>query len=444
MAADLGVECDLTATLSKSMDPHMVLPLLDFAHQRGLFREQDMLQAKVDLVSKTSMIDYAIELYQQLHNTDEEPADMAQARDAVMVKIEETEAASASFVEFLSDQQRVNELQHKNLFNVDYLSDKHGFTLEDVEQLLQLAKFRFECGRYFDGVSTYLSQYRAIMKNQLGPEFEKKRFLAMWGKLASEILQANWQAALTDIQMLKDAIDHRPGHLTSQLELLQQRSWLLHWSLFVFFNLENGRELLIELFLSDEKYLNTIQTNCPHLLRYLTAAIITNRRDRKTLGQLVQILTQESYTYSDPLTEMVRLVFSDFDFRGGALALARCETLLDNDFFLSFVRDEFMAAARLFFAEQFCRVHQTVDIKSLSSTLNISDESAEEWFVSLVQTARIDAKIDSERNHVVMGNHLPTVYQNVIDKTKDLSSRTAQLVQHVESRFLESRYRTED
>jgi len=34
----------------------------------------------------------------------------------------------------------------------------------------------------------------------------------------------------------------------SHLQQLQQRTWLIHWSLFVFFNHPNGRNLIIDMF----------------------------------------------------------------------------------------------------------------------------------------------------------------------------------------------------
>lgn len=37
--------------------------------------------------------------------------------------------------------------------------------------------------------------------------------------------------------------------VTSPLQSLQQRTWLIHWSLFVFFNHPKGRDNIIELFL---------------------------------------------------------------------------------------------------------------------------------------------------------------------------------------------------
>ena len=39
-------------------------------------------------------------------------------------------------------------------------------------------------------------------------------------------------------------------------------------------------------------YLNAIQTSCPHILRYLTAAIITNKRRPTLLRDLVKVIRQ--------------------------------------------------------------------------------------------------------------------------------------------------------
>ena len=44
----------------------------------------------------------------------------------------------------------------------------------------------------------------------------------------------------------------------SELELLQHRAWVLHWSLYVYFNSKNNRDEVIEMFLNTQPYLNTI------------------------------------------------------------------------------------------------------------------------------------------------------------------------------------------
>ena len=79
----------------------------------------------------------------------------------------------------------------------------------------------------------------------------------------------------------------------SALLSLQQRTWLIHWSLFVFFNHAKGRDLIIDMFLDSQLYLNAIQTMCPHILRYLTTAVITNKsRRRSVLKDLVKVIQQ--------------------------------------------------------------------------------------------------------------------------------------------------------
>ena len=59
----------------------------------------------------------------------------------------------------------------------------------------------------------------------------------------------------------------------------------------------------------------------------------------------------------------------------------------------------------------------------LAERLNMTSEKAEEWIVNLIRNARLDAAIDSKEGHVVMATQVPSVYQQVIEKTKSLSFR---------------------
>jgi len=60
----------------------------------------------------------------------------------------------------------------------------------------------------------------------------------------------------------------------------------------------------------------------------------------------------------------------------------------------------------------------------LAEKLNMDQEAAERWIVNLIRNARLDAKIDSKNNTVIMGSQYPSVYQKVIEKTKGLSFRS--------------------
>ena len=205
---------------------------------------------------------------------------------------------------------------------------------------------------------------------------------------------------------------------------------MIHWSLFVFFNhpnAERGRIGVVELLLKEEKYLCAVQTNCPHVLRYLTAAVICNKRRRKDLRDLVKVIEQEK-GLSDPVCRFLECLYVDFDFDQAQKQLGECQKVLESDFFLHAMSEEFLENARVFIFETYCRIHQKIDIAMLAEKLNMkSPEDAERWIVNLIRNANLDAKIDSQENHVIMGKKNPSVYQSVIENTENLAFRSYML-----------------
>jgi translation initiation factor 3 subunit E len=172
---------------------------------------------------------------------------------------------------------------------------------------------------------------------------------------------------MEEIQKVKESIDTRL--FSNPLAQLESRTWLIHWSLFPFFNHEPARDVLTDLFFSPA-YINTIQTLCPWILRYLAAAVITNRqRNRNTntyqkqLKDLIRVVKQEGYEYSDPLTDFVRALYIDFDFEEAQKKLGEAELILRGDFFLASAADAFVDSARHLISESYCKIHQRIDIK---------------------------------------------------------------------------------
>jgi translation initiation factor 3 subunit E len=87
-----------------------------------------------------------------------------------------------------------------------------------------------------------------------------------------------------------------------------------------------------------------------------------------------------------------------------------------------------MDNARVLIFETYCRVNTKVDLTMLSESLGMSPDDSERWIVDLIRNAKLDAKIDSEKNQVVMEQPQTEIYQQIIDKTNDLSARTYQIV----------------
>lgn len=270
----------------------------------------------------------------------------------------------------------------------------------------------------------------------------------LWGRLACEILVLDWPAAAKAVEAVKTALE---SMVTSQrltaLQALQQRTWLLHWSLFVYWNVPSGVEQLVELFHS-EKYKQAITTVAPHLLRYLTAAVLICKRRDKAVANSVEarklvktlIYVMQDCEYTDPIVEFVNCLCVKFDFDSAQEKLAVCEKVLAADFFLCHQTALFMEEARVFVFENYCRIHNKIDLKALGEKLAMDQEQAERWIVDLIRNADLDAKIDSTAGCVVMGDGNPqSIYEQVMERTRDLNVRMATLSQNLSNVLQETR-----
>ncbi len=261
-------EHDLTAKLAKSMDRHLVFPLLEWLSAKELYPEDQIQQGKLDLLNKTNMLDYAMEIFTQLNNRDP-PQELKERRTEVVQNLRKLQvsnlrqprrdwlilptciaythfanlqAQADSIVQFLSDESLVKQLKQEKAQNLPWLQREHNIGSEQIDALYQYAKFQFDCGNYSEAAE-FLYHYRTLSTNS------ERNLSALWGKLAAEILLQDWETAMDSLTKLKNVIDD--NNFAPLLVQLQQRTWLMHWSLFVFFNHENGRNAIIDLFFQE-------------------------------------------------------------------------------------------------------------------------------------------------------------------------------------------------
>ncbi|CAM9312650.1 unnamed protein product [Discosporangium mesarthrocarpum] len=439
---------DLTTTISEYLDLHMMFPLLDFVEQREIYPEDQVARARIDLLESTNMADYAMDIYKTLNNTTQDPPEMVQRRTEVFSKLSTLKEEASMLNEILADKEVVEQVamghtDHSSLtpsqLAVEKLIKEQNFNWEGIKAEFQLpdaalgayfsnAKFNYDCGDYVVAGEA-LRVYCEITTAPGSPGSGPNGMNALWGRMACEVLVANWDGALTLVREMKACIEFANA---PPLEQLQQRSWLLHWSLFVFFNHTNGRDELVTLFF-EEPFMQAIQTNCPWLLRYLVTAIILTKvaggSGRKYfIRDLMRVLEQERHSYSDPVTEFLEGLHVSFDFDGAQSRLKECRKVLQSDFFLCNCTDEFMEAARHLIFETYCLIHHKIDIGMLADKMGMEIESAEKWIVDLIRGSQLDAKIDSRDNNVIMGGTFPSVYQQIMGKTKDLTVRSYTLV----------------
>lgn len=501
-AAVVVASWDLTNRVSPYLDLHMMFPLLEYVDSlinEGMiaYDSSDVAAARLSLLRPTHMVDYAMDIYRELHGDDNPiPQEMEDQKAAVFVKLEELRNASKPLDDLLSNQDQKSKLVKEGKWNVKdicAISD-NAITVEVVETYRQLAKFNFDCGDY-QSARDMLEQLISLYASPPLPKEEKKSenddetnvdditaegepqenkkeesnatavvgnpnmyYLTqvnnellgiLWGKLACEILGEKWEEASVALTAVKTAMEGlATSNKLSALEALKQRTWLLHWSLFVYWNSNStaGLEQMVELFFT-ERYLQAITTNAPHLLRYLTAAVLlckrrltakqdtknsnNNNEARKLLKDLVKVMQHCEYT--DPIVEFVDCLCVKFDFEGAQTKLAECEVVLSTDFFLCKQTALFMEEARVFVFENYCRIHNKIDLTALGEKLAMDQESAERWIVDLIRHALLDAKIDSQHHCVVMGNQDTSMVRQIMDRTKDLQTRSIHLVQNLKT-----------
>lgn len=405
---------DITQRVAKFLDRHLVFPLLEFLGSQGIYDADDIEAAKLKLIERTNMVDYAVDIYQQLHHTEEVPEALVARRKEVVDKLRALEQQVKPITDFLSSEDNVKLLKSDKTQNMAFLQREFSIGPEQVDALYHFAKWNYECGSY-STAAEYLYHYRTLSTH---PE---RSVEALWGKLAADILLQDWATAMEDLAKLKELLDL--DTFAPVARQLQQKAWLMHWALFVFFNHENGMNALADLFLSD-RYITAIQLTSQHLLRYLAVAVVVNKRRRAVLKDLMRVISQETYEYRDPVTEFLRCLFVDYDFEGAQEQLARCEQVLEADYFCTAAKDLFMEAARQFLFETYCRCHQAIDLRGLSAQLGLGEEATEKWIVNLIRNARLNAKIDSKDGTVVMQTAAPSAYEQLLDKARALGLRT--------------------
>ncbi|KAH9819831.1 Eukaryotic translation initiation factor 3 subunit E [Teratosphaeria destructans] len=427
-ATDIVRDYSILPRLVQNLDRHLVFPLLNFVEENTPEDEDitDITKLKYALLKQTNMCDFVGDLHAQIHGLSERPAEFTAQREKVMTKREKFEEETQKLLDLLGDGDVVANFRSDKEQNLKYLKENHDVTGEMVEQVYEYGQFEYSCGDY-NHASELLQYYRVLSTDN------ERVNAATWGKLASDILSTNWEAAMEEITKVRESIDTRL--FNNPLAQLQHRTWLLHWSLFPFFNHEPAREALTDMFFS-QNYINTIQTSCPWILRYLAAAVITNRSRpgsksnliygnyQKQLKDLVRVVRQEGYEYTDPVTGFLKALYVDFDFEEAQKKLGQADLILRNDFFLAASADSFLDAARHLISESYCKIHQRIDIKDLSTRLGLSSDEGEKWIVNLIRDTRVDAKIDYTAGTVIMNHPPQSVYQQVIERTKGGFFRT--------------------
>jgi translation initiation factor 3 subunit E len=392
---------------------------------------------KIKALNRTNMIDIIDDEYAR-HLDDEalqaeykiQQPILEERRNAVFDRMDNEPEAVKHVAAFFANGNLVEELKATpSNFTLEYLSANHGITGDALEKYYKFAKFKYECGMYVDAeemLGNFLSVVQSQNSSVLG---------ALWGRLACRILQAKWELSLSDLAAVKDAVEIRNIAPSDQL---RQRAWLLHWGLFVYINQREGIDALVD-FMTEKPYLQTVENLCPWLLRYYTAFVILSPNRRKTtLRDVLGEIQAMSYLYTDPITEFLSSLYNQFDFDEAQQKLKECQELVKTDFFLQIYTDKFMHEARVMICEMYCTINRRVDLQMLAEKLQLTEDESEKWMADMIRgsstgSTTLDAKIDSSAKQVIMATPSRTAHQLIMERTRDLTVRSAMLSTNITS-----------
>eukprot|EP00931_Biecheleriopsis_adriatica_P113380 TRINITY_DN8839_c0_g1_i1.p1 TRINITY_DN8839_c0_g1~~TRINITY_DN8839_c0_g1_i1.p1 ORF type:complete len:459 (-),score=124.07 TRINITY_DN8839_c0_g1_i1:173-1549(-) len=431
------VQYDLTLKMVPFLDRHLIFPMLNFLQEVGLYKPEAIQRAQLQLLAETNMIDWAVETYEKIGET--VPESLTHRRDMVLQQMGESRDKVLPLLEILEEEEQVQKIA--TCKSIDELCSTFDLDVSVIEELVNYARIQYDCGNYVLSAEL-LKHYRSMMAQDAERPMTSKQVSCIWGSLASFILSKDLDEAAEGADRAADVIKKIEEFLEntkmSKKEVLLQRTWLLHWTLFPIFTVDKVEAKLLDLFLN-EKSLSCISLACPHLFRYVGATLILQKRLKHLMKDTVAVIQHEQGVYSDPITRFLLALYGDMDFDQAQVELINCEKVCKVDHFLANHWTEFQENARLLIFETYCRIHQCINIDMIATKLNMEAAEAEVWIVKLIQNAKLDARIDSEKGRVVMSKAPPSVYQQVIEKTKNLSFRSTMLLSNLEKKDKETK-----
>lgn len=103
-------EWDLTSSVAPHLDLHMMFPLLEYVDSlitAGLvpYTHSDVAASRLALLRPTHMVDYAMDIYRELHGAEAEiPGEMEEQKEQVFKKLEELREGCVKFDELCRDE----------------------------------------------------------------------------------------------------------------------------------------------------------------------------------------------------------------------------------------------------------------------------------------------------------------------------------------------------
>jgi translation initiation factor 3 subunit E len=129
----MSASYDLLPTMSRFLDPQLAFALLEFIRTREIYKDSDIVEAQIKLLKATNMVEFTMELYNELHGPNTAPKEMEERRDAVLKRISELQENSKRIIEVISDKNTVQNLKADRNLNITFLKARFSPNASDTQ-----------------------------------------------------------------------------------------------------------------------------------------------------------------------------------------------------------------------------------------------------------------------------------------------------------------------
>ncbi|EGR30058.1 hypothetical protein IMG5_143300 [Ichthyophthirius multifiliis] len=243
---------------------------------------------------------------------------------------------------------------------------------ENIQKLTQYAHIMYEAGQYESSLRIINCLQNLVNDDNIA------QLNIYWGKLSAELILGKFDESKDTIQNIRVKIEDN----------FMYDKFIYYIMLYM--HIFNQNQMKIQNFLA------SIQMVSSNMIRYIICALLLSRNAENNLSYFLSQVQKEIFDYKDDLVKFTRLLLVDFQFKQAEEVLKTLEQTINNDYFLSFHKNQIVIAAQHLFFKTYCRIFDIVEIKMVSSFLNCSIEDAEMWIVNFIRNSSIQAKIDSE------------------------------------------------
>lgn len=426
---ELARKFDLTNHFFDFVDRHLMYPLLDNLVTIYDVKEVDNLQFNV--LKDTYMTKELKELYLSINPNEKDlPTEYLNRENDIINELVPLNESTKETLNILCSKEIQSNLKQNKIENRELIKTR-GIDDDKILELYKFGKLQYNRGDYVMA-SDLLNNFKLLSINQ------DLILKATCGKFISDILSGDIEEAKNEMINLRDVIDNR-NYQGSSIDQLKLRNWLIHNSLFIFFNENDLKKQSIngninlqllnmnEIFLSSS-YISTIEASCPWILRYIISSVLYTK-DFKRLKDIIKAVEIENYEYNDPFTNLIQNLFIDFKFNKLNEILNNIEILIEIDFFINHLsKDEFINNIIELIIRSVLKIYKKLSINQLFKFVesNLCDLNKLKEIINKSN----ELKINVENNIVSLNDdeNINNPYFTVYEKTKALSFKSNQFL----------------